>query len=189
MRIKLIQDFIDRLRKKERKNYLGEFSYLQDTIIASPETTIGKFCSIASGVSIGTSQHPTNYLSTHPFQYLPACELPTDRQYLENLKFDRVSFASYKPVTVENDVWIGANAIIMDGLKISNGAVVAAGAVVTKDVPPYAIVGGVPAKVIKYRFSQEIIDELLELKWWDRPIETIVKLPFDDIIKCIELLK
>ena len=77
----------------------------------------------------------------------------------------------------------------MDGVKVSDGAVVAAGAVVTKDVPPYAIVGGVPAKIIRYRFSPEIIEELLRLKWWDLPIAVIQNLPFTDINATISALK
>lgn len=76
---------------------------------------------------------------------------------------------------IGNDVWIGANAIILQGVTIGDGAIIAAGAVVTKDVPPYAIVGGVPAKVIKYRFSDEVILKLLQIKWWDKPEEWIIQ--------------
>ena len=92
-------------------------------------------------------------------------------------------------VKINNDVYIGLNAIIMPGVTIGDGAVVGAGAVVTKDVPPYAIVAGVPAKVVKYRFEQPVIDKLLELKWWDYPKDFIVTLPFADVEKCIELLE
>lgn len=79
-----------------------------------------------------------------------------------------------KKVIIGNDVWIGSHALILGGVKIGDGAVIGAGAVVTKDVPPYAVVGGVPARIIKYRFSQEIIDKLLEIKWWNLP-ENILK--------------
>ena len=97
---------------------------------------------------------------------------------------------SQNPINIGNDVWIGTNAIVMDGVKINDGAIIGAGAIVTKEIPPYAIAVGVPAKVIKYRFSQEIIDKLMELRWWDYPEDFIVnELPFDDIEKCIEILE
>ena len=93
------------------------------------------------------------------------------------------------PVTVGNDVWIGARAIIMDGIKIGDGAIIGANSVVTKDVPPYAIVAGCPAKLIRYRFSEDVINKLLELCWWDYPKEFIVNnLPFDDVEECIKIL-
>lgn len=78
-------------------------------------------------------------------------------------------------VKIGNDVWIGYRAIIPVNVTVGDGAVIAAGAVVTKDVPPYAVVGGVPAKVIKYRFSQDVIEKLLDLRYWDRPDEEIKK--------------
>lgn len=80
-----------------------------------------------------------------------------------------------KPIHIGNDVWIGARSIIMDGVSIGDGAIVAAGSVVTKDVPPYAVVGGSPAKIIKYKFSQDIIDRLEEIQWWNLPDEEITK--------------
>jgi serine acetyltransferase len=84
-------------------------------------------------------------------------------------------FDEKKPIHIGHDVWIGARVFIRDGVKIGNGAVVAAGSVVVKDVPDYAIVGGVPAKIIRYRFSEEMIAELLNLKWWEWPEEKLRK--------------
>ena len=168
-----------------RKYKIGYYSYVgKDVYVANKETTIGKYCSIARNACIGTTQHPTNFLSTHPVFYL-------DMRYGPDLppecrcKFDKVK----PPCRIGNDVWIGVNAVIMDGITVGDGAVVAAGAVVTKDVPPYAIVGGVPAKLIRYRFSPEIIKALLELRWWDLPIEKIKHLPFDDVPRCVEELR
>ena len=117
---------------------------------------IGKFCSIAPNVNIGPIEHPLKYSSTYPmstFGFLPEQE--------------------YLPVKIGNDVWIGINAVILKGVTIGDGAVIASGAVVTKDVLPYTIVGGVPAKIIRFRFSEEIISELLRIKWWNWNTEKI----------------
>lgn len=172
-------------RKKIRNKYIkrtfNNHSYAGGGFkCAHKDTIIGKFCSIGENVAIGPSQHPLNWLSTHPFQYNLSFNVVTDK----NLK----SF-SFKPVVIGNDVWIGNNAIIMDGIKVGDGSIIGANSVVTKDVPPYAIVGGVPAKIIKYRFSEDIIKELLELKWWNLDDKEIAKLPFDNIEKCIKQLK
>lgn len=174
-----------------KKYHIGEYSYLgaNTEIINKKETTIGKFCSIAADVFIGTSAHPTNFITTHPFAYrkdLPAIDnlIKIPPENLVNFEKDIA-----KPITIGNDVWIGLRSIVLDGVNIGDGAVVAAGAVVTKDVPPYAIVGGVPAKTIRYRFSERIISELLELKWWNYPMEVIETLPFDNIEGCLQILR
>ena len=86
-------------------------------------------------------------------------------------------------------MWIGLNAIIKDGVEVGDGAIIGCNAVVTKNVPPYAIMGGVPAKIISYRFRAEIIKELLELKWWYLPQEFVITLPFDDVEACIKKIK
>jgi acetyltransferase-like isoleucine patch superfamily enzyme len=143
-----------------------------------PETSIGSFCSIGHDVKLGVGKHPVNWLSTHSFQY------KTEGAF-SMLK----TFTIAVPVKIGNDVWIGTGAIILDGVNIGDGAIVAAGAVVTKNVPPYAVVGGVPAKVIKYRFSAEIIVELLALKWWELDDNIIAALPFDNVEECINHLK
>lgn len=154
-----------------------------NVIVTNSKTTIGKFCSIAKGVALGPSQHPIDFLSTHGFQY----EKHSAGFVNENNIYN-VSHLS-KPCTIGNDVWIGRNAIIKDGITIGHGAVVGCGAVVTKDVPAYSVVVGIPAKIIKYRFDEETIKELLELKWWDYPENILVTLPFNDVKKCIQILK
>ena len=170
---------------RSRKCRMGEGSYAGEGFeVANRETTVGKYCSIGCNVNLGATQHPVDFLSTHPMLY-------TDMPYGPNLppecrcKFDGVK----PPCHIGNDVWIGLNAVIMDGITVGDGAVIAAGAIVTKDVPPYAIVGGVPAKVIRYRFSPEIIAALLELRWWDLPMEKWKDLPFDDVPRCVEALR
>lgn len=88
---------------------------------------------------------------------------------------DRNYFEEFEKIGIGNDVWIGANVIILDGIEIGDGAVVAAGSVITKSVPPYAIVGGVPAKIIRYRFEKDKIEKLLILKWWDMDLAYLRK--------------
>lgn len=127
---------------------------------------IGKFCSIGPFVKIGLGKHPIDRFSTSPIFY------STKNPLRINL-VSQDTFKEFEEVSIGNDVWIGANAIIMDGVKIGDGAIVAAGAVVTKDVPDYAIVGGVPAKIIKYRFEESIIQKLKAVKWWEMDLNRL----------------
>lgn len=152
---------------------MGKHSYMLSGKIYS-DTIIGRFCSIAENVVIGGFPHPLNWLSSNPFQYADNANYVIDNT---------------KITTIGNDVWIGANAYIKAGVTIGSGAVVGSGAIVVKDVPPYAVVVGNPARVLKYRFNEKIINELLNLNWWDRDIEEIKKLPFSNIELCIDMLK
>lgn len=166
---------------KYNHKQFGKHSYHGDNFfISHDDSRIGSFCSIGNNVCIGVGMHPVNWLSTHPFQYLNCFEIKPKNNF---------DFTAYKKCTIGNDVWIGRNAIIMDGLNVSDGAIIASGAIVTKDVPAYTIVGGIPAKPIRLRFDSEIINELLILKWWDLDDEIISTLPFNDVYKCIEMLK
>jgi len=146
--------------KKHYNIEIGKHSYgcFKLDYSVEPGTTIGSFCSVAPGVRIGSMNHPYHFVTTHPFLY--------DKSYgfVSENKDDVIREGS-KSVTLEDDVWVGLNAIVLPGVTIGKGAIVGAGSVVTKDVPPYSIVGGVPAKVIKKRFSSEIIKELLEIDW------------------------
>lgn len=134
-------------------SYIGVNSIIQNA-------TIGSFCSIANDVFIGLGTHPTDYFSTSPLLYR------VSNTFQIKLVDEDISFAEYAPIEIGHDVWIGARAIIMGGIKIGDGAIIAAGAIVTKDIPPYSVVGGVPAKVIRYRFEAEKIEKLLKSQWW-----------------------
>ena len=142
----------------------GDFTYIAGNTSIS-RTTIGKFCSIGPDCKIGLGKHPTkDFVSTHPvfFSTLKQAQLTfSDKNY----------FDEFADIEICNDVWLGANVIVVDGVTIGDGVIVAAGSVVTKNIPPYAIVGGVPAKIIKYRFEKEEIEKLLQLKWWDMDVE------------------
>jgi len=136
---------------------LGDFSYIGARCHLS-KVRIGKFCSIAPDVKAGLGMHPSRgFVSTHPALYAPSYGLVKTQ-----------AFEEYHPIAVGHDVWIGTGATLMDGIKIGNGAIVGAHAVVTKDVPPYAVAVGIPAKIIRYRFSPEEIAQLQAFAWWDK---------------------
>lgn len=138
---------------------IGHASYcLSDMSHAS----CGNYCSIGTDSDIGLSQHPVDRLTTHPATYVP------DAWPFDSFPICRKPYGgTWKPVTIGHDCWIGSGARIMGGVSIGTGAVVAAGAVVTHDVPPYAIVAGVPAKVLRYRFEPETVQALLASRWWE----------------------
>ena len=146
----------------------GDHSYGEPKIRAlddSPKYKIGKFCSIAYEVTFCLgANHRVDWISTYPF---PAC--------FKNFSHIKNFATSKGEIIVGNDVWIGGHATVLSGVTIGDGAVIGTHALVTKDVPPYAIVGGIPAKVIKYRFSEKQIEDLLKIQWWNWPIDKITK--------------
>ena len=146
---------------------VGAYTYFSCCAIGNAK--IGAFCSVASGTRIGgLGTHPVNMLSTHPIFYSIAKQCGTTFS-------DKSYFKEFKETTIGNDVWIGTNAIILDGVNVGNGVIIAAGSVVVKDVPDYAVIGGVPAKIIRFRFSDEEIALLSRIKWWDLPKEVLIK--------------
>lgn len=144
---------------------IGDYSYVgrKSRIVCAD---VGKFCSIAGDVILGMGTHTLDRLSTSPI--FTEAKNGTGHTWVKESKV-----VPYEKVTVGNDVWIGTRAMIMGGVTIGDGAVIGAGAVVTKDVPPYAVVGGVPAKIIRFRFSEDQIEDLLKLKWWDKPEDVL----------------
>ena len=150
-----------------REVSVGDYSYFErhaEAIYA----TIGKFCSIAANSRINALEHPLERLTMHKVSYRP-------NEYFRYLGVDEAfrQRRQGKRVTVGNDVWIGHGAVIMPGVSVGNGAVIGSNAVVTRDVPPYAIAVGVPAKVVRMRFDVSTIARLEKLAWWDWPHETL----------------
>lgn len=144
---------------------LGNYSYVNRGAILF-SGTIGRFCSIAHYSQIGAEQHPARHISTSPHLYgtnnLSGVDVVVDE------------FPS--PPVIGSDVWIGSAAVVMQGVTVGHGAIIGAGAVVTRNVAPFSIVGGVPAEVIGQRFTADVVDQLLDMAWWDWPVERLTEL-------------
>ena len=147
-----------------RNSYVSEFTHI------SQNTIIGSFTSIGNLCTIGAQKHPLDRLTTFPFIELLKSLPPTS-------------------TIVGNDVWIGCNSVIIQGVSVGDGAVIGAGSVVTRDVAPYSIVIGNPARLLRYRFQPSLIQALLETRWWDLPADVIKSLPFNDPWACVETIR
>lgn len=163
-----------------RFSYTGQFCFIQNT-------KVGRYVNIAASVRIGPTDHPMERPTLHHFTYRPqmySFDIEQEKEWFDH-RASRVT-------TIGHDTWIGHGAIILPEITIGNGAVVGSGAIVTKDVPPYAIVVGVPAKIVRYRFDDETIDRLQKLKWWDWEIDKIkenysdFKLPINEFLNKYE---
>jgi acetyltransferase-like isoleucine patch superfamily enzyme len=178
--------------------------YLSRNAQLGPDTTIGKYsgmnentylarakmgayCAIGARTAINPFNHPIDWLSIHEFQYHP-----NSYDWVDEYKsMDRLTRTpdTLMTATIGNDVWMGHNVNVLSGISVGDGAVIAAGAVVTKDVPPYAIVAGVPASIKRFRFSDEIIARLLRSRWWDLELSQLNGLPFNDIQRCLDAIE
>jgi acetyltransferase-like isoleucine patch superfamily enzyme len=149
---------------KYHKIEIGKYSYGGCFNLGNirPFTKIGRYCSFAESVYIYNADHPVEFKSTHPFFYNPSLGV------VENERLSR------RTIEIGNDVWIGQNTIILQSVhRIGHGAVIGAGTVVTKDVPDFAVVVGNPGRLVRYRFSEEMIRKLKEERWWDKEIEVL----------------
>ncbi|MBB4041948.1 acetyltransferase-like isoleucine patch superfamily enzyme [Microvirga flocculans] len=164
---------------------IGSYSYV------SPRTeihhaTIGRYCSIGDNVSLRGSAHPKEWLSSHPFPYTNL--YPDTRKYEPPLTFEGYGRRTH----VGHDVWIGSRAIVLPGVTIGTGAIIGAGAVVTKDVPAYAVAAGNPARVVKHRFDAPLIERLLQSEWWNydlpRYLEQHQDVPLDNPERMLDFL-
>jgi acetyltransferase-like isoleucine patch superfamily enzyme len=158
--------------------FVGKFTYFSGDSNIS-RSKIGRYCSIAKGVKIGLIPHPTSkFVSVSPLFYTTGGQNYADKKYFEESLTTEIG----------NDVWVCENALIKAGVKIGDGAIIGAGAVVTKNVEPYAIVVGVPAQIKRYRFTEDQIKFLVAFKWWDKPDEWVKEnwKDFHDIEKFIE---
>lgn len=146
---------------------VGDFSYIGGHSKLK-NCSIGRFCSIGAHVQVGLGIHPTHMISTYPGFYSKVASgatcFTTDGLFQES-----------QPVKIGNDVWIGNNAMIVDGIEVGDGAIIGAGAMVTKSVPPFAIVGGIPAKVIRMRFPEDRVRFLLDFCWWNKDEQFLKK--------------
>lgn len=140
---------------------VGDYSYIGERS-AVTLVELGKFCCVGPGCVLGTSSHPSkDFVSIHPAFY-------STRSQVGVTFADHDYFQEQQKITIGSDVWVGTNVIVLDGVSIGDGAIIAAGAVVTSDVPAYGICGGVPARLLRYRFDEQTIAVLLRTRWWDR---------------------
>ncbi|WP_265495711.1 CatB-related O-acetyltransferase [Providencia heimbachae] len=165
-KIRIIGDiFVEEYSMMPFRSFCSVGAFSEPTCRFPNDTVIGRYCSIASGVKVMGGHHPYHRFTTSKLTYKKDYEAIASKQGGE-WKANPYDTNIGSPV-IGNDVWIADGVVIKGNIKVGNGAVIAANSVVTKDIPPYAIVAGIPAKVIKYRFTNDVIAELLKLKWWD----------------------
>lgn len=145
---------------------IGKYSYVREYTHISQNVRIGKYCSIGNLCTIGAQHHNIDGLTTWP-----------------------MTGARNDETVIGNDVWIGCNVVVLAGVRVGDGAVIGAGSVVTRDIPSYAIAYGNPARVKRFRFQTKIIADLLDVRWWDLPLEAVRGLPLRDAAECIKAIR
>lgn len=169
---------------KEEASFIGAHSYMNSGGYIRGRVFIGRFCSIGRRVTIGAGAHTMTGISTSPvLRSLAETKRPYTTEELDHINHLPKSNCT---VLIQSDVWIGDGAVLMPGITIGTGAVVGANAVVTKSVPPYAVIGGVPARVISYRFSKAVIRSLLRSKWWEYSIKDIETFHVGNVFQFME---
>ncbi|MEJ7634804.1 CatB-related O-acetyltransferase [Aeromicrobium sp.] len=185
--------------------FLGQFVIRADTYVGAftefgrqvevQSARIGRYCEIGPGSLIGATGHPTTWLSVSAFQYKRAVwawhPSADTAEVIEPDAGGRQSFRSVSgdPAVIGNDVWLGANVVVLRGVSIGDGAIVAANAVVTRDIPPYSIAGGLPARVIRPRVANTLRDELQELQWWRYSPNQLSGIPYDEPAEALRQLR
>lgn len=165
---------------------VGKYSGMNESCYIA-RASMGAFCAIGARTALNPFNHPVDWLSTNEFQYHPSSFNWVD-EYNDFRRLERTP-DMFKFSAIGNDVWTGHNVNVMGGVNVGDGAIIAAGSIVTKDVPPYAIVAGVPATIKRFRFSEKIVERLLDLKWWDLELSDISGLPFRDIERCLDMIE
>jgi len=158
---------------------IGHFAYIANAVV-------GRYCTFGNRLSIGAFSHPTDWLSMHEFQYRDTTEIYGESLFSEgqnNLK------SMHRTTNIGNDVWIADNVVVLRGISIGTGAIVGAASVVTKDVAPYAIVAGNPARLVRFRFEESIIEKLQRTKWWELSITELAGIKFSDIHQALKDLE
>lgn len=163
---------------------IGQFTFVNDRTTLFPNTAVGRYCSIGKSCEIGAPTHPDNWLTSSPVGFAIERHFPN-----ESALFPQSPFPQYQQTTIGADVWIGSLSIITGGVTIGHGAIVGGGSVVTTDVPPYAIVVGAPARVLRLRFDESTVQRLLSSRWWEMDPTEIAKLDFTDVDKSLERIE
>jgi acetyltransferase-like isoleucine patch superfamily enzyme len=178
--------FLDRNARIGPGVKIGRYCSLGETSLVA-RGTLGSFCAMAARVAVNPFNHPTNWLSIHEFQFR-SDSYDWVPEYRNMARLSRTA-DMFSEVKFGNDIWVGNNVTVLGGVSVDNGAIIAAGSVVTKDVPPYAVVAGVPAVIKRFRFPEITIARLLRSKWWELELAQLSGLPFNDIDRCLEAVE
>jgi acetyltransferase-like isoleucine patch superfamily enzyme len=178
--------FLNRLSQIGPDVVFGKYSGMNENCYVA-RATVGAYCAIGARTAINPFNHPVDWLSINEFQYHPN-SFDWVPEYRDLDRLERTP-DMFRHVTIGNDVWTGHNVNVMAGVSVGDGAIIGAGSVVTKDVPAFAIVAGVPARVVRMRFSDAVIERLLRVKWWDLELSELSGLPFRDVERCLDRIE